>query len=174
MLDKNSIRVRSVGRGAQLEVKYGNRWYTIPLNGNRKVVQPEKRIRPQELRLENKIKSKINTITGGLNADNARVIDLTTVVTLCKTATNKEYFSLGLGAPGQMKVLVHLERLNSVNMKVAFKIANGDAIQQFVSDSAPKTLLLFCDGSYWHPIGEFATHGTSGDSNDLGEWTVTA
>ena len=96
MLDKNSIRVRSVGRGAQLEVKYGNRWYTIPLNGNRKVVQPEKRIRPQELRLENKIKSKINTITGGLNADNARVIDLTTVVTLCKTATNKEYFILGL------------------------------------------------------------------------------
>ena len=67
-----------------------------------------------------------------------------------------------------MKVIVHLERLNTVDMKIVFKTANGHEIQQFVSDAAPKGLLLFCDGTYWHPItGEFS--GT----RDTGSWALT-
>ena len=124
-------------------------------------------IKPQDKRLKKKSLSHVTTVTGGIDADNAIEIGLNNVITLCKTATNKQYFSLPMGKAGQMKVIVHYERLNSVDMKVSLKIADGSSTQQFVSSSAPKTLLLFCDGTYWHPIGEFTGSG------DVGEWSMT-
>ena len=167
MIDSSNLRIKNRGRGVQLEVKHGNTWYIIPTMDNVKVRKPKKTITPREQSLDKKLISRIRTIPGGLNADNPVSIDLDNIITLCATDTNENYYLLGMGVPGQMKVLIHLTRDNSADMKVSLKIADGSTLRQFVSNHAGKALLLFCDGVYWHPVsGEFT------NTNSPGAWDI--
>jgi len=167
MPKENEIKIRKIGNGVRLMIWSNGRWYSMKLDSHKKMntVNPLDRIK--EVKLNKVTRSNYETIAGGIDADNAVSLSLRNMMSLCTTATNKEYFTLGMGLPGQMKVIVHLSRANAVDMKIAFKIADGDVTQQFVSSLAPKTLLLFCDGTYWHPIGEFT------GSSDVGEWSMT-
>ena len=169
MAKEKDIRITKIGGQKVMQIRSDGRRYNVPLFSQRKKLPSKpKRISPGDAKLQKLVSTSIvQTVEGGIDADNARPLDLTKLISHCKTATNKEYFSLAMGIAGQMKVITHFERNNSVDMKIAFKIADGDPTQQFVSSSAPKTLLLFCDGVYWYPIGEFT--GTS----DVGEWSMT-
>ena len=163
----NNLRIKNRGRGVQLEVKHGNTWYIIPTMDAIKVREPKQIKGTREKSLEKKPMSRIRTLGGGIDADNAVVIDLDNVVTLCTSNTNKTHFSLPMGIPGQMKVIVHLSRDNNANMNVSLKISDGGALRVFVSDHPGKALLLFCDGNYWHPVG-----GEFSNTHSPGAWSL--
>ena len=167
MPKENEIKVRSVGKGSRLMIFSKGRWHSVPLETRRQVTATNKLNSIKEKKVRNVLKSSMETLNGGVDADTAAPISIKKQITLCNTDTNKQYFTLANGMAGQMKVIIHLTRTNNKDMKISLRTANGSTLQQFVSNSAPKTLLLFSDGTYWHPIGEFT------GASDVGEWSMT-
>ena len=167
MPKENDIKVRSIGKGIRLMIWSKGRWHSTELDTRQQVNKKNKLDTVKEKKARNVLLSNFETRSGGFDSDNPTDLSLTRMMSLCTTDTNKQYFTLDTGIAGQMKIIVHLTRTNSKDMKISFTIADGDAIQQFVSSSAPKTLLLFSDGTYWHPLGEFT------GASDVGEWSMT-
>ena len=97
--------------------------------------------------------NNVQTIYGERTASLAsRNLSLSALTSFCHTDTGKRYVHLRDGAPGQMKIIVHKERLNSASLIIAFEnFALGDYL---TSDAAVRVVMLIFDGDNWQVLGE--------------------
>ena len=92
----------------------------------------------------------IETIFGGVDANNATALSLKTTTSLCATSTNQTHVSLADGVLGQVKRIVHSTRLNNTSLVIT--PANFAAGTNITSDARYRSVTLMYDGDNWQVI----------------------
>tara|TARA_R110001592_G_scaffold18806_1_gene77593 strand:- start:222 stop:662 length:441 start_codon:yes stop_codon:yes gene_type:complete len=92
----------------------------------------------------------IESVFGGADSNNATPLSLKTTISLVGTKTSHTHVSLANGVLGQVKIIVHLTRLNSTTLVITpDNLAAGDTVE---SDSNHRSVTLMFDGENWQVI----------------------
>ena len=97
------------------------------------------------------------TVAAGNGTSNATVLSPTTTVSLVTTATNSSHVTLGKGIEGQLKVIIHKTRSNSVNLVITPEDGIGGssllaAGSTLSSNLGSRAIQLLFDGSQWQIV----------------------
>jgi hypothetical protein len=97
------------------------------------------------------------TVAAGNGTSNATVLSPTTTVSLVTTATNSSHVTLGKGIEGQLKVIIHKTRSNSVNLVITPEDGIGGssllaAGSTLTSNLGSRAIQLLFDGSQWQIV----------------------
>jgi len=93
----------------------------------------------------------IETVLGG-STGNRTPLSLKTTTSMVTTASNLNYVTLADGVLGQVKTIVHFQKIGGVSNNliiVPSNFANGTSI---TSDAAKRTVTLLYDGDNWQVI----------------------
>tara|TARA_A100001515_G_C4439999_1_gene166673 strand:+ start:75 stop:527 length:453 start_codon:yes stop_codon:yes gene_type:complete len=89
-------------------------------------------------------------VFGGADASNATALSLKTTTSLCVSNTNQTHVSLADGVLGQVKRIVHSNRLNNTSLVIT--PANFAAGTNITSDTHKRSVTLMYDGDNWQVI----------------------
>ena len=92
------------------------------------------------------------TVAAGNGGGNAVALSTTTLTSFVTTATNSSHVSLADGVAGQIKIIVHKTRANTVDLVIT--PANFGPGSTLTSDSAARMVILVFDGTNWQATGE--------------------
>ena len=90
------------------------------------------------------------TVAAGNGASNATILSPTTTVSLVTTATNSTHVTLGKAVEGQLKVIIHKTRSNSVDLVIT--PANFGAGSTLTSNLGSRAVQLLFDGDNWQVV----------------------
>ena len=93
------------------------------------------------------------TVAAGNGSGSPTALSLSKVVSFVTTATNSSHVSLadGNANPGQIKIIIHKTRSNSVDLVVT--PANFAAGSTLTSNTASRGVMLIFDGTNWQVMG---------------------
>ena len=94
----------------------------------------------------------IETIFGGVDANNATALSLKTTTSLCVTNTNQTHVSLADGVLGQVKKIVHNAKVGAINNDLIITPSNLAAGTTITSDASKRSVTLMYDGDNWQVI----------------------
>ena len=81
MAKEKDIRITKIGGQKVMQIRSDGRWYNVPLFSQRKKLPSKpKRISPGDVKLQKISTSIVQTIEGGVDADNPRPLDLTKLI----------------------------------------------------------------------------------------------
>ena len=97
------------------------------------------------------------TVAAGNGTSNATILSPTTTVSLVTTATNSTHVTLGKAVEGQLKIIIHKTRSNSVNLVITPEdgiggssiFAAGDTL---TSNLGSRAVQLLFDGDNWFVV----------------------
>ena len=90
------------------------------------------------------------TVAAGNGSGNAVALSTTSTVSFVTTATNSSHVSLANGITGQVKIIVHKTRGNSVDLVIT--PANFAAGSTLTSNLGSRSVTLLFDGTNWQVI----------------------
>ena len=94
------------------------------------------------------------TVAAGNGSGNAVALSTTSTVSFVTTATNSSHVSLANGITGQVKIIVHKTRGNSVDLVIT--PANFAAGSTMTSNLGGRGIELIWDGANWQVLGDVA------------------
>ena len=97
------------------------------------------------------------TVAAGNGSGNATELSTTTTVSLVTTAPNQSHVSLADGVEGQLKVIIHKTRSNSVDLVITPEDGiGGDSIfaagDTLTSNLGSRAVQLLFDGDNWQVV----------------------
>jgi hypothetical protein len=91
------------------------------------------------------------TVAAGNGSGSPVALSTTTTVSIVTTATNQSHVSLADGVEGQLKVIIHKTRSNSVDLVIT--PANFGAGSTLTSNLGARAVQLLFDGANWQVVG---------------------
>tara|TARA_R110001592_G_scaffold18806_1_gene77594 strand:- start:662 stop:1093 length:432 start_codon:yes stop_codon:yes gene_type:complete len=92
----------------------------------------------------------VETVAAGNGSGAPTPLSTTTTVSLITTATNKSHVSLADGVEGQLKVIIHKTRSNSVDLVIT--PASFAAGTTLTSNLGSRSVQLLFDGANWQVV----------------------
>ena len=90
------------------------------------------------------------TVAAGNGSGSPVALSTTTTVSIVTTATNQSHVSLADGVEGQLKVIIHKTRSNSVDLVIT--PANFGAGSTLTSNLGSRAVQLLFDGDNWQVV----------------------
>ena len=92
----------------------------------------------------------LETVLGGADADNAVALSLDVTTSIVTTASTKTHVSLADGVVGQIKRIIHTQRIS--NSDLVITPVNFAAGTNITSDTQKRSVTLMYDGDNWQVI----------------------